>query len=197
MNALIYDCEIVRPVPSRTAPRVEGIKYCKGWTDYQNMGISVVCAYQYATDRYRVFGPDNSFYFEQLVKRADLLIGFNSRRFDDNLLGVHGIHIPPEKTYDVLIEIWGAAGLSSEYQHGTHAGFSLDACIRANFKLSKSQDGGAMAPIQWQRGEVGKVIDYCLFDVYALKLLVDRIVKTGELVNPINPKEQLQIRKPW
>jgi hypothetical protein len=161
------------------------------------MGISVVCAYQYATDRYRVFGPDNSFYFEQLVNHADLLIGFNSRRFDDNLLGAHGIHIPPEKTYDVLIEIWRAAGLSSEYQHGTHAGFSLDDCIRANFKLSKSKDGGAMAPIQWQRGEVGKVIDYCLFDVYALKLLVDRIVKTGELINPINPKENLKVRRPW
>ena len=50
---LVYDIETTKAVPDR-APNVAGIEYCGGWEDHANMGISVICAYDYTTDRYRV-----------------------------------------------------------------------------------------------------------------------------------------------
>lgn len=198
MVAIIYDTETVNPVPPRGGDgRIEGINYCEGWTDYIGMGISVVAAYDYTTDRHRVFCADNAGYFKRLVDRADVIIGFNSLKFDSNLLAAHGVDIPIEKSYDLIVEVWKAAGLSTEYEHGTHSGFSLDDCIRANFGISKKQGGGALAPVQWQRGEIGSVIDYCLFDVYAVKLLIDLIMETGSISSPIEPTKILKVRRPW
>lgn len=196
-KAIVYDSEVVRPVPPRGKPMLQGIEYCKSWTDYLNMGISVVAAYEYALDRYRVFCRDNAQYFIWLVNQADVIIGFNSIKFDNELLAAHGVSIPVEKCYDMLVEIWLAAGLGPEYKHGTHAGFSLDNCVRANFGLSKKQGGGAMAPVDWQRGNIGNVIDYCIEDVRMTKLLVDRVIEKGELVNPVQPDEILKVRRPW
>lgn len=196
-RSIIYDTETVNAVPSHGRPRIKGVEYCEGWTDYIGMGISVVAAYDYATSRYRVFCADNAGYFRRLVERADIIIGFNSHKFDDNLLAAHGVDIPIEKSYDLIVELWMAAGLSLEYAHDTHSGFSLDDCTRANFGITKKQGGGSLAPAQWQKDEIGAVIDYCLHDVFMVKLLIDRIIETGELINPINPKEQLKVRKPW
>lgn len=197
IHSIIYDTETVNLVPSHGRPRIKGVNYCEGWTDFIGMGISVVAAYDYTTGRHRIFCADNAMHFRRLVDRADVIIGFNSLKFDNKLLDAHGVHIPVEKSYDLIIELWKAAGLGLEYEHQTHSGFSLDDCIRVNFGISKKQDGGLLAPAQWQRGEIGTVIDYCLFDVYAVKILIDRIMETGELVNPIAPEETLKVERPW
>ena len=44
LNAIIYDCEIIRCIPPRDGIRNDDLAYCNGWHDYEGMGISVVGA---------------------------------------------------------------------------------------------------------------------------------------------------------
>lgn len=56
---LVYDCEIEKAILGKRESRIDGIEYYAGWDDFKHMGISVIGAYDYKTDRYRVFCKDN------------------------------------------------------------------------------------------------------------------------------------------
>lgn len=180
---IIYDCEIVKAIQSNNETSIEGIEYCEGWRDFENMGISIIGAYDYKTFRYRVFAKDNFQEFQDLVDSTDLVIGFNSIAFDNQLCAAHGIYVHDSESYDLLVEIWKAAGLGDEFKYPSHVGFSLDACAQANYGLGKTGHG-ALAPVDWQRGNIGRVVDYCLNDVYLTKRLVDKIITEGRIWDP-------------
>ena len=72
----------------------------------------------------------------------------------------------------------------------THGGFGLDAVCEAN-DLGGKTGHGALAPVQWQRGEISAVINYCLMDVKLTKELFD-LCQKGEVVNPKGGKMTLR-----
>jgi hypothetical protein len=196
-NIIIYDLEILRAIPNRNGECELGIEYCAGWHDHANMGIAVLGVYDYAENRYRVFCLDNKHEFANLVgERRPLCVGFNNIAFDNVVLGAtHGWQAPAEgECYDVLRETWAAAGLGPEFAIPSHVGFGLDAICERNFGLRKSGNG-ALAPVQWQLGDFGTVIDYCLTDVWLTKQLMDTVL-AGEPV--ISPKDgrTLMLRVP-
>lgn len=192
-DGLIYDCEIERGIPD--GPREEDIEYCDGWEDYRNMGISTVCAYDYIEDAYRVFCFDNFEEFLALLSRRKWIIGFNSLKFDNNLIKEYvairfplfhhqeAVLVAEDRTYDILQEIWRVEGLSPTFNYRTHGGYGLDAVCNATFGIRKTGTG-AGAPADWQRKKVGKVIDYCLNDIRLTKRLMDSILAREPLVNP-------------
>ncbi len=192
---IIYDCEIVKAIAKKDEPRIEGIEYCDGWRDFENMGISVICAYDYAEDRYRVFTGDNMSAFQALVDDTDVVIGFNSLAFDNPLCRANGLNVSDDKSWDLLAEIWAGAGLPKKFESPTHIGFGLDACAAANFGAQKSGNG-ALAPIAWQRGEVGGVIDYCINDVRLTKMLVDRVIDQGFIRDPRDAERIITVGAP-
>jgi len=201
MNALIYDIEIVNAVPDRVAPRQEGITYCSGWTDHGNMGVSVIGCYDYAEERYRVFCEDNHAEFAMLCKARDQLVGFNSAAFDNAVLCATYPRFdwawhddPPGRCYDLLVEIWAASGLGPRFTCPSHAGFGLDVMCAATFGAHKTGHG-ALAPVDWQRGRIGSVIDYCLNDVRLTKLLFDRALQ-GAAVKCPKTGNDLMLRAP-
>jgi hypothetical protein len=187
MNIIIYDLEIIRGIPNRDGSKEDGIEYCGGWHDHANMGISVNGVYDYHENRYRVFTEDNRDEWAQLLKERDpVAIGFNSIPFDNAVLSATGWATPNEaRCYDVLRELWAAAGLGPAFSYPSHAGYGLDDTCKANSMPGKTGNG-ALAPVLWQRGQVGKVIDYCLTDVHRTKLLVDRIMGAEGLYSPKN-----------
>ena len=160
---MIYDIEIERAIEIPNVAREAGIEYCDGWHDVANMGVACVCAYDYAEDRYRVFTKGSRFTrgnlkeFEEIANERTL-VGFNSKHFDDVVLAANGIRVVT--SYDLLLAMWKGAGLEPDFNSNTHRGFDLDKTAGVNFGLSKS-DSGALAPIKWQRGMTGAVIDYC------------------------------------
>jgi hypothetical protein len=184
-SALVYDIEIAKAIPPKDAAlREPDVDYCAGWEDHANMGIACIGAYDYAEDRYRVFCADDIAGFAALVDARDLIVGFNHLRFDNAVLQSHGVDFSSARHYDLLREAWQAAGLDPDgpfSQH--HGGFGLDAMAKANFGVGKTGHG-AEAPVDWQRRRVGRVIDYCLADVWLTKRLFDRVCQTGCLVNP-------------
>lgn len=201
MKALIYDLEIIKAIPERNGQPESDIEYCAGWQDHANMGISVCCGYEYDSGRYRVFCLDNLYEFSNAVNAADIIIGFNNIAFDNAVIRACWqplVKLPEkweEKSYDLLREIWVAAGLAPTFNFKTHGGFGLDAMCEANFGTKKSGNG-ALAPKWWQRKMIGNVIDYCLNDVALTKQLFDHVLKGHPLVNP-NDKQPLHLANPF
>lgn len=177
MTPLIYDLEIVKAIPDSKVPPLEGIEYCAGWHDHQDMGVACICAYDYSEERYRVFTAGNYAEFFDLAKERSPLVGFNNIPFDNRVINaVLGGPLPEEKCYDLLREIWAAVGLGPEFRFGTHNGYGLDAVCRAN-DIGAKTGTGAMAPVWWQQKLYGRVIDYCLSDVRLTKLLFELAVE--------------------
>lgn len=194
INAIIYDCEIIKGIVKKGESRLPDIEYCDGWRDFANMGISVIGAYDYLEDRYRVFCADNFPQFQALLDRANLVIDFNGTQFDKPLLAANNLHFDSDKHYDILREIWKAEGHDPDkFDYRTHGNYGLDACCRANFHGYAKSGNGALAPIDWQRGDIGSVIDYCLNDVRLTKELVDKIRLEGWIINPKYPEDHNQI----
>ena len=192
---IIYDCEIVCGILGKKDKQLPMIKYAKGWDDYKGMGISVIGCFDYREDRYRVFCRDNFGDFQRLIDTRDIVVGFNNWSFDDPLCKAHGIEIAESKSYDILVEVWKGAGFGPKFVYPTHAGYSLGACIGTNRPgLGKFGDG-AMAPVDWQRGNIGKVIDYCLGDVYLTRELLEMIINNGSIKDPKTGK-MIKVRSP-
>ena len=195
MNALIYDIEIKKAVPMRKEPKIEGIEYCDGWHDHANMGISCVGVYDYADERYRVFMDDNMAGFAALCERRDVIVSFNGLAFDNRVMAANGIVVPNERSYDLLVELWRAAGLAETFQYPSHMGFGLDATCERNFGVHKSGNG-ALAPVLYQRKQFGELIDYCLNDVALTKRLFDAVMADAEIKDPRGSSVILKLQKP-
>ena len=197
-SALIYDLEIVNAIPGRNEPRLSDITYCEGWHDHAHMGISVIGCYDYIEDRYRVFCTDNWKEFYALCNERDVLVGFNSIPFDntvlDATLGGDEGDMDESKCYDLLRETWAAAGLGPDFRYPSHAGYGLDAICERNFGIRKTGHG-AVAPVLWQQGKVGRVIDYCLNDIRMTKRLFDQVLARRSITDPKTGNELL-LREP-
>lgn len=180
MNLLVYDTEIINAVPDKHLPQAMDIRYCKGWSDHEGMGVSVICAYLWEVG-YRVFLKDNFGEFKDLVADPETLcIGFNNRAFDDLLLDrALGIGISIHRSWDLLRSVRVARGESP----GAVGGISLDKLCKANFLPGKSPMAGMAVPMMWQRGQYGAVINHCLNDVMQTKKLVE-LVLAGRLRDP-------------
>lgn len=187
----IFDTEIKNLIPPKNSADCKvGFNYCAGWEDYAGMGIAVIGVWDYTSDTSRIFGEDDLPEFQKFVDSHDVAIGFNNNRFDNNVLRAGGVVIQPDKSYDILAEIYSALG---SYQKGCR----LDNVVKANFPNSAGKTGnGADAPMFWQKGLHARVIDYCLNDVRLTKMLVDRILRNGGINNPIYPSEFLRLKRP-
>ena len=200
MKVLIYDIEIEKGILGKGEEALAGYEYCAGWHDHANMGISVIGAYDYNEDRYRVFCQDNMHEFAQAIEKADKIIGFNNVAFDNAVIAAAWeplVKLPEGwqgKSYDLLVETWRAAGLAPVFQYPSHIGYGLDAMCERNFGTKKSGHG-AKAPIYWQRKMIGNVIDYCLNDIRLTKQLFDAVLAGKPISNPTNGKE-LILRNP-
>lgn len=183
MQTIVYDLEIIHAIPDPKRGKCQpNVVYCEGWRDFDQMGISVA-SYAIVGLGSWVFEWDDIKERERFVEQlrmADVIAGFNSVSFDDNLLAANGVRI--KTTYDILYELRLAAygSFSWEDQPKGYV-YSLAAIARANGMEKTGR--GDLAPIWWQQGERDKVLSYCLMDS-----LIERDVLTmalaGELVDP-------------
>ena len=138
-NIVVYDLEIKVP-----------IEQCKkGWAGYDEMGISVGCAYDYLEGRYRVFLDDN---MQELVDRLNepetLVVAFNHIGFDNKLLRGAGFNLKVDeelRNYDMMAISKAGAGSKDKF----HKGFRLDDHLES-CELPRKTANGVMAPIWWQ-----------------------------------------------
>lgn len=196
LKALIYDLEIVKAIPPKNdSERIQDIQYCAGWSDFENMGISV-CSYagicsanQSAWKNPIVFDWENEIEREKFVvalKNAETVAGFNSKSFDDLLLKSNGVSV--ETKFDILREIRKAA-YGSESWEDQPKGYSYKLADIVEANGMKKTGHGEMAPIWWQKGYFDLVRNYCANDAKiergVMSLLLEGKLKdpnTGELL---------------
>ena len=88
-----------------------------------------------------------------------------------------------------------------------HGGYRLDDICQAN-GLGKKTGWGGSAPIDWQLGHFGRLIDYCMNDVMLTTRLLLLIAQSDFIYNPRYIQEdakglphkhprKLKLRKPW
>jgi len=198
---LIYDIEIKKAIAGKNEEVLPDIDYCEGWHDHENMGISCVCAYDYKQDRYRTFFGDNMDIFMSLiVEQRSLIIGFNNIGFDNKVISKttgYDLSRLNNKSYDILREVWISKGYDPDkFFWKTHGGYGLDDIAKANLPGGIGKTGhGAIAPIDYQKGRWGSLVDYCLADVWLTKKVFDLIMQFGQLLCP-KTNEVMKIRKP-
>lgn len=176
-DILVYDAEIARAILASGEEPIPGIEYCAGWSDYENMGISMVGCWDGLTERSRVFGAGDLDAFAALVAERSVLVSFNGLNFDNRLLEAHGAPVPHAKCYDLLAEIWRVLGKRQR-------GYGLHSLAVANGVGGKTGEG-ATAPVLWQQGKHLQVVDYCLNDVALTLGLLELVMRDGALLDPV------------
>lgn len=177
MNAVVYDLEIAKCIPDGNN-HDESLLFAKSWGDYEGLGISVIGMYDFAGDTLSAFFESDFPNFYERAKNADVVIGFNSRNFDDKILKAHDM--PLETTYDLFEEVKVASGQSR--RGVARKGYGLDSLAVAN-NLAAKRFGGALAPVMFQRGKLKELEDYCLGDVAVTR---DLFLSRANLIDPTN-----------
>jgi len=201
-QCVVYDVEIAKKVED-----VPG-----QWDNPEGMRFASAVAYDYGTDRYHFFvGEEQKQGLLNLLDKR-IAVTFNGVKFDSRvILGNDRItYVDPHAglmrinsntgsaifpyswlDYDILLEYVKARFgyedvAAAEKRLGDrviHDGsFSLDGLAEGTFGLHKTGHG-ANAPILYQQGKIGELLEYNLNDVRLTKRLFDFIQKYGFVVD--------------
>lgn len=154
------------------------------WDDTDKLGVSVGVVYEYRTDRFRIYGPNDVPALKARIESCDEFITFNGYRFDlpviYGLPGRQRVLALKPKSNDLLQRIWKSLGLDEEQFSDLHKGWGLDAICKGTFGVGKSGYGGD-APKWFQMGDWARLVDYCIDDVRLEKKL-GQFIDTYEFV---------------
>lgn len=142
-----------------------------GSNDSRDLDISVVCLYDYETDKYYSFLQEDFSKLWPILEKADMLITFNGDHFDIPLLNkYYSGDLSKIKSLDLLKEVKKSLGFR----------LKLDSIASATLGYGKSGHG-LEAITWWKNGEIEKLIKYCIDDVKVTKEIYDFALKNGHL----------------
>jgi DEAD/DEAH box helicase domain-containing protein len=143
-----------------------------GWNNIRAMGLAWAVACRLPENRWSDFSEADVAGLIEVLKSADLVVGFNLHRFDYEVLkGYTGFDFRKLPTYDILVEIVNSIGQR----------LSLNSVAAATLGATKSADG-LQSLEWWRRGEVQKVAEYCRKDVEVTRDVFFYILKHGHLL---------------
>jgi DEAD/DEAH box helicase domain-containing protein len=125
-----------------------------GWDHVDKLKISVACAYDSKTDQFLSFRENE---LKSLIDLCEerLVIGYNIRGFDLLVMAAYGLDLKRLDVFDIMYDL----------ETLTRQRFlKLEAVARGTLGTGKSADG-LMAVEWWKKGEIQKIIEYCLQDV--------------------------------
>ena len=158
-----------------------------GWNRADLMGISCVVLYDSKEDNYFEFLDDQIPLLIHHLKKFDLVIGFNIKRFDFRVLGGYSdFHFKKLPTLDILEEVHNRLGYR----------LSLDHLAGATLGEKKTADG-LQALRWWKQGRIREIIDYCKADVKITKDLFLYGKKNGYLLFNNKAKKTVRIPVKW
>jgi len=133
-----------------------------GWGRKDAMGMSIGVTYSTKLGAYKIY-PENRVHdlIEQL-RRADLVVGFNTVDFDYAvLMGYTILNLRTElRSLDLLSDLEQRIGRK----------IKLESFAQATLGIGKIADG--LDAIKWWReGKILEIAEYCCFDVKVTKLL--------------------------
>jgi len=190
MDHIVLDVEIAHSIEETPG----------GWEGTAQLGVSVACLWEMASQRLRIYGPDDVPTLRQRVLAADRVTTFNGDRFDlpvifaapRDLLRLTG----PQDTLamaeilqltvssdDLLRRIWQAQGLDPTVFSDRHRGWGLDAVCEGTLQ-ARTISHGSVAPLWFQAGQWARLTNYCADDVALTRDLCQFIDRYGDVVHP-------------
>jgi DEAD/DEAH box helicase domain-containing protein len=126
-----------------------------GWHKAEKMGVSVVVLYDSKQDEYRTFLEGELDDFVNELKQFDLVIGFNNKRFDNQVLSAYtDVDLYSLPTLDILEAVRNRLGYR----------LSLNHLAEHTLGIKKSADG--LQALRWyKQGKIDKIAEYCQKDV--------------------------------
>lgn len=145
-----------------------------GASNMNKLGISVLGAYFYATEKYRAFEEKELPEFEKIIrelahKKNGRAIGFNINHFDLPVLQPYiSWNLKELPSLDLMNDVETGAGFR----------ISLDNLSQHTLGAQKSADG--MQALRWYKeGKIEEIKKYCLKDVELTKNLYEYGLKEG------------------
>jgi DEAD/DEAH box helicase domain-containing protein len=133
-----------------------------GWDRIRDMRMSVGVTYSTARGGYLIYAEKEVNALIEELRRADLVVGFNSLRFDYEVLVGHNpfFDIDQVPTMDMLVD------LQKTLQHR----LSLDSIASATLGVEKTGEG--LQAIRWYKeGKMLEIAEYCCYDVKITRLV--------------------------
>ena len=126
-----------------------------GWGNIDKMRLAAAVTLELETGKYRIYYEEDAERLIDDLQAAEMVIGFNQKRFDYTVLKPYGLKNPNGiKSLDMLAEIEKTLGWR----------LSLGALCSATLNAEKSADG--LQSLEWfKQGRLDLVTSYCIKDV--------------------------------
>ena len=134
--------------------------------------VSVACIYDSKTDSYSAFEEKEMLKLEELMKQADLIVGFNVRDFDFEVLAPY--FMTPIKNFPVL-------DILVEFEKVRGHRISLQSLAQATLQTSKSGSGWDAIQL-YKDGKFEELKKYCMDDVRITKDIYEYGLKHGKVI---------------
>ncbi|MBN1847905.1 MAG: DEAD/DEAH box helicase [Deltaproteobacteria bacterium] len=156
-----------------------------GWQNTHLMRISVAVVYDSLEKRFFTFTEDAVHALIARLEMADLIVGFNVKRFDYKVLSAYATKdLQKLPTFDILEDIYQRLGFR----------LGLDHLSKETMNQGKSADG--LQAVEWFRqGEMEKLTEYCQQDVAATRDLFLFGISNGHLIYRTK-KDDRRVRLP-
>ncbi len=143
-----------------------------GWSNIRRMRLAVGVTYSTGTGRYEAFSEEAADALVEELSRADLVVGFNIKRFDYTVLSPYTVVSPWRlPTFDML-------------EHVTRTlGFRLSLNVLADATLNETKSADGMQSLRWWKaGKRDLVTEYCRKDVEITWRLHEYARENGHLL---------------
>lgn len=155
-----------------------------GWHNAHRMKVSCGVVYDSGDDRFHTYKDHEVTRFIEHLKRFELVVGFNIRRFDYHVLSGYSTYdFNQLQSLDILEKIHRQLGYR----------LSLDHLAKVTLNSEKSATG-LLALKWWKEGKIDKIVEYCRKDVEITKELYLYGRRSGYLL--FNNKAGRSVRVP-
>lgn len=139
-----------------------------GWAHIDKLGVSVACAYDSKSGEFLSFREHELEGLNKLCKER-LVIGYNIIGFDLKVLTSYGFEPKKFDVFDIMLDIENTSGWRY---------VKLDNIAKATLGIQKIAEG--LQAVEWyKRGEMDKIIEYCLKDVEITRDVFTHGMKNG------------------
>ncbi|WP_028325976.1 DEAD/DEAH box helicase [Desulfatirhabdium butyrativorans] len=158
-----------------------------GWNRADRMKVSCAVLYDSQTDRYDAYLEDRIDELLERLKTFDLMVGFNIKRFDYQVLRGYGkFDFQQIPTLDILESVHGFLGYRLSLDHLAH------------ITLGKAKSGDGLQALRWwKEGRIAEIIEYCRMDVAITRDLFLFGLQNGYLLFENKAKKTVRIPVKW